>query len=43
VVKLLVKKDADVHSKDKSGRTPLWWAVMHGHEVVVKLLVREMR
>jgi ankyrin repeat protein len=27
-----------VDSKDRYGRTPLWWAMQNGHEAVVKLL-----
>jgi ankyrin repeat protein len=29
---------ADPDTKDKYGRTPLWWAPREGHEAVVKLL-----
>jgi ankyrin repeat protein len=39
VVKLLLAQDGvDPDSKDKYGRTPLWWAAGNGHEAVVKLL-----
>ena len=39
VVKLLVERDdVAANSKDKDGRTPLWWAAAGGHEAVVKLL-----
>ena len=39
IVKLLLKKGADVKSKDKVSETPLSCAVMcgHRHEAVVKL------
>jgi hypothetical protein len=42
VVKLLLKKGAELESKDKHySRTPPWWAAGNGHEAVVlpRLLV----
>jgi ankyrin repeat domain-containing protein 50 len=39
VVELLLDMGADVHSKDKDGRTPLLWAAENGHEAIVKLLL----
>jgi len=39
VEKLLLGKWAESEAKDKSGRTPLSWAVEKGHEAVVKLLL----
>ncbi|KAH8652926.1 hypothetical protein BGZ61DRAFT_281830, partial [Ilyonectria robusta] len=42
VVKLLLKKDADVEAKDSQyGQTPLSWAAENGHEAVVKLLLEK--
>jgi ankyrin repeat protein len=39
VVKLLLKKEVDVNSKDKGGQTPLLWAAVKGHKDVVKVLL----
>ncbi|KAH7151960.1 hypothetical protein B0J13DRAFT_594004 [Dactylonectria estremocensis] len=42
IVKLLLKKGADVEAKDsKHGRTPLSWAAENGHEAIVKLLLEK--
>jgi ankyrin repeat protein len=42
VVKLLLKKGAELESKDDSGGwTPLWLAAGNGHEAVVKLLLKK--
>ena len=42
VVKLLLEKDAELESKDKSyGLTPLSYAVEKEHEAVVKLLLEK--
>jgi ankyrin repeat protein len=41
VVKLLLKKGADVESKDSRGRTPLSWAAEKGHEEVMELLLEK--
>jgi ankyrin repeat protein len=41
VVKLLLKKGAELESKDNYGRTPLWRAAESGHEAVVKLLLEK--
>jgi ankyrin repeat protein len=38
VVKLLLKKNADIESKDEYGRTPLSWAAKNDYERVVKLI-----
>ena len=40
-MKLLLEKGADLESKDRYGRTPLWWAAATGHEAVVKLLLEK--
>ncbi|KAH7108871.1 hypothetical protein B0J11DRAFT_500063, partial [Dendryphion nanum] len=32
VATLLVEKGADLESKDKYGKTPLWWAIENGHD-----------
>jgi ankyrin repeat protein len=41
-VKLLLANDrVEPDTKDKSGRTPLSWAVENGHEAVVKLLLAD--
>jgi hypothetical protein len=42
VVKLLLKMGAQLQSKDKDGRTPMWWAEANGHEAVVKLLLEKV-
>ena len=36
LIKLLVKKGADINSKDKNGKTPLMYAVWHGDLEMVK-------
>jgi hypothetical protein len=42
VVKLLLKKDAELETKDEGyGRTPLLYAARNGHESVVKLLLEK--
>ena len=42
VVKLLLKKGAELESKDEEyDRTPLIWAAKNGHERVVKLLLEK--
>ncbi|KAH2542215.1 hypothetical protein KXW97_003527 [Aspergillus fumigatus] len=42
VVKQLLKKGADLESKDKRfGQTPLSWAAKHGHEAVIKQLLEK--
>ncbi|KAK0761661.1 LOW QUALITY PROTEIN: hypothetical protein N5P37_005643 [Trichoderma harzianum] len=41
VVKLLVKRGADLEAKDRDGRTPLSWAAENGHEAIAKLLVEK--
>jgi ankyrin repeat protein len=42
VVKLLLKKGAELESKDKKyGWTPLLWAAEKGHEAVAKLLLEK--
>ena len=38
-VKLLLNAGADVNKSDKSGRTPLHWAVLYGRKDMAKLLV----
>jgi ankyrin repeat protein len=38
VKQLLATKRVDLNSKNKAGRTPLWWAAKNAHEEVVKLL-----
>lgn len=39
IVKFLVDHAANVEAKDKTDRTPLFWAAVGGHEEVVKLLI----
>lgn len=39
VVELLLEKGADMETRDKHGRTSLWWAIEHGHEILVQLLL----
>jgi ankyrin repeat protein len=41
VVELLLKKDADVNSKDKYGTTPLSYAASGGHVAVLELLLEK--
>src|ERR1700754_2752613 len=42
VVRLLVKKGADLESKDsRYSQTPLSWAAEKGHEALVRLLVEK--
>jgi ankyrin repeat protein len=36
-VRLLLEKGASLESKDRYGRTPLWWAAENGHDGVVWL------
>jgi ankyrin repeat protein len=40
-VKYLIEKGADIHSKDKDGRTALMWASGMGHLEVVKYLIEK--
>ncbi len=35
-------KKADVHSEDRYGRTPLWWAAVNRHDAVILLLRNAM-
>jgi ankyrin repeat protein len=39
VVKLLLETQAEVDSRDRSGRTPLSYTAEYGHEAAVKLLL----
>jgi ankyrin repeat protein len=39
VVKLLLKKGAELETEDGYGQTPLAWAAENGHKAVVKLLL----
>ena len=39
VSSLLAREDVDINSKDEYGRTPLWWAIVEGHDAVVKQLL----
>jgi cytohesin len=39
VVKLPFDRCADVNARERKGRTPLGFAVYHGHVEVLKLLV----
>ena len=41
VVKLLLKKGAELEAKDKDGQSPLLWAAEEGHEAAVKLLLEK--
>ncbi|KAF3000396.1 hypothetical protein E8E14_000454 [Neopestalotiopsis sp. 37M] len=41
IVNLLLLKGANMEYCDWLGRTPLWWAVNHGHLAVVEILLRE--
>jgi len=36
---LIMMDDVDINATDETGATPLLWAAMNGHEVVVKLLL----
>jgi ankyrin repeat protein len=40
-VELLLEKGAEPDSKDEDGWTPLSWATLNGHEVVVELLLEK--
>jgi len=42
-IDLIGTKKWDVNQRDSAGLTPLMWAAMHGHEGVVKLLLRQKR
>lgn len=42
MVKQLIKKGADLESKDGNSRTPLLLAAENGHEAVVKQLVEKV-
>lgn len=39
LVQLLLDRGAEVNSADKSYRSPLWWAVNHGHQSAVEKLL----
>ncbi|KAI1117131.1 hypothetical protein F5Y14DRAFT_439576 [Nemania sp. NC0429] len=45
LLRLIEEKQVDTHAiidanpRDEDGQTPLWWAVMHGHEAIVKVLI----
>ncbi|KAJ5553175.1 hypothetical protein N7494_002553 [Penicillium frequentans] len=41
IVKLLLKRGADIGFKDNKGRTSLSWAARNGHANIVKLLLEE--
>lgn len=41
LTKLLLKRDADVNSKDNNSQTPLLWAMRGGHDAVVKQLLEK--
>jgi ankyrin repeat protein len=41
IVKLLLEKGAELESKNKYSRTPLWLATAKRHESVVKLLLEK--
>lgn len=41
VMRLLLKKGADVQTKDKDGWTALHWAAEYGHEAVMRLLLEK--
>ncbi|KAG7415553.1 Protein TANC2 [Fusarium oxysporum f. sp. rapae] len=36
---LLMTGKANIDTKDREGRTPLWWATKKGHEAIVRLLL----
>lgn len=38
VADFLLKRGADIESKDSHGQTPLSWAAENGHEVTVQIL-----
>ncbi|KZL79821.1 ankyrin repeat protein [Colletotrichum incanum] len=39
VVKALLGHDAGMESKDRDGRTSLWWGIRHGDKTIVKALL----
>lgn len=39
LVQLLLDRGAEVDSADKFNRSPLWWAVNHGHQLAVEKLL----
>jgi ankyrin repeat protein len=39
IAKLLINDSANIEAKDRSYRTPVYWAVLEGHEATVKLLI----
>jgi ankyrin repeat protein len=42
VVKLLLKKGAELKPDDIYDQMPLWWAAENEHEAVVKLLFKKV-
>jgi ankyrin repeat protein len=42
-VKLLLEKGAELESRDRGSRTPLWIAAKGGHEMIAKLLLEKGR
>jgi ankyrin repeat protein len=37
--RISIQEGASINATDSSGRTPLYWAALNGHEAVVKLLL----
>ena len=40
VVRMLIKRDADLNSVDKFGKSPLYLSVLHGHIHITECLIK---